>query len=151
MNLLEQFNQTNLIENLSSYEVYYQVAVGNLINETHVNSIDGEVDLPDALSSIYEMIREIRCMDNAEEILDKELQKQAAMDAIQNFVNKNLDLVKNKNIDVEPLINDINDDFFFKEEMLAICKSAKPNATLKWEKIITAEITLSIQDSIKKL
>jgi len=151
MNLLEQFNQKNLIKNLSSYEVYYQVAVGNLINETHVKSIDGQVDLQDALSSIYEMIREIRCLDNAHDILDNELRKQAAMDAVQNFVNENLDLVKSKSIDVEPLINDINDGFFFKEEMLAICNSAKIHATEKWEQIITPEITQAIQDSIKQL
>jgi len=151
MNLLEQFNQKNLIKNLSSYEVYYQVAVGNLINETHVKSIDGQVDLQDALSSIYEMIREIRCLDNAHDILDNELRKQAAMDAVQNFVNENLDLVKSKSIDVEPLINDINDNFFFKEEMLAICNSAKTHAIEKWEQIITPEITQAIQDSIKQL
>jgi len=151
MNLLEQFTQKNLIENLSSYEVYYQVAVGNLINETHVTSIHGEVDLQDALSSIYEMIREIKCLDNAHDILDDELRKQAAMDAVQNFVNENLELVKSKNIDVEPLINDINDELFFKEEMLAICNSAKPHAIQKWETIITAEITQAIQDSIKQL
>jgi len=151
MNLLEQFNQKNLIKNLSSYEVYYQVAVGNLINETHVKGIDGQVDLQDALSSIYEMIREIRCLDNAHDILDDELRKQAAMDAVQNFVNENLALVKSKTIEVEPLINDINDGFFFKEEMLAICNSAKIHATEKWEQIITPEITQAIQDSIKQL
>ena len=151
MNLLEQFKQKNLIENLSSYEVYYQVAVGNLINETHVQGIDSEVDLQDALSSIYEMIREIRCLDNAHDILESELRKQAAMDAVQNFVNENLELVKNKTIDVEPLINDINDGFFFKEEMLAICNSAKPHALEKWTEIITPKITQAIQDSIKQL
>ncbi|NQY94291.1 MAG: hypothetical protein HRT43_09020 [Campylobacteraceae bacterium] len=151
MNLLEQFTQEKLIENLSSYEVYYQVSVGNLINETHVKSINGEVDLQDALSSIYEMIREIRCLDNALDIFDKELRKQAAMDAVQNFVNENLELVKSKNIEVEPLINDINDNLFFKEEMLAICKSAKPHAMQKWETIITPQITQAIQDSIKQL
>ena len=109
MNVLEQFTQEKITTNLGSYEVYYQVALGSLIKQTNANNINGEVEFQFALGSIYDMIHDIKCLDDAQEIFETELQKQAAMDAVQHFVNENLELVKTGKFNVEPLINQIKD------------------------------------------
>jgi len=151
MNILEQFTQENIIKNLSSYEVYYQVALGSLINETKAVKVDSNVDFKEALGSIFELIHDLKCLDNANEIYESELRKQAAMDAVQNFVNENLELVKTGAFDVEPIINKINDNLFFKVQMLEICEKEKEVHSQKWKEIITKEIAIQIQDSIRQL
>lgn len=151
MNILEQFTRKKIINNLGSYEVYYQVALGSLINETEANTIDTNIEFQFALGSIYELINDIKCLDNAQEIFETELQKQSAMDAVQNFVNENLEWVKNGKFNVEPIINQINDGLFFNETMLEICEKEKERNINKWEDIITNEISITIQNSIKEL
>lgn len=151
MNILEQFTHEKIINNLASYEVYYQVAMGSLINETNANTVDTNIEFQFALGSIYELINDIKCLDNALEIFETELQKQSAMDAVQSFVNTNLELVKKGELNVEPIINQINDGLFFNEVMLKICAKEKEKNINKWKDIITPEISIAIQDSIKEL
>lgn len=151
MNVLEQFTQKNIIKNLSAYEVYYQVALGSLINETKTYKVDSNIDFQEALGSIFELIHDLKCLDNANEIYEAELRKQAAMDAVQNFINENMELVKTGTFDVEPIINEINDNLFFKVQMLDICEKEKEIHTQKWGKIITKEVATQIQDSIRQL
>jgi len=148
MDLLEQFTQEHIIKNLSVYEVCYQVALGSLINETNANNIDPNIEFQSALGSIYELINEIKSIENASEIYDNELRKQAAMDAVQNFVNANLELVKAGTFDVEPIINKINDGLFFNPTMLEICNNEIISNTSKWESIITDELACAIHESI---
>jgi len=151
MNILEQFTQENIIKNLSSYEVYYQVALGSLINETKAYKVDSNVDFQEALGSIFELIHDLKCLDNANEIFEQELSKQAAMDAVQNFINENLELVKSGTFDVEPIINQINDNLFFTPQMLDICENEKAAHLKKWKAIVTHEVAQQIQDSIRQL
>ena len=151
MNLLEQFTKENMIKNIGEYEVYYQVALGSLINETNAYKIDSTVNFQEALSSIFELINDLKCIDNASEIYENELRKQAAMDAVQNFVNENLELVKSKHIEVEPIINKINDNLFFTQTMIDICNNEKKENITKWQNIITDEIATAIYEEIKKL
>jgi len=151
MDLLEQFSRDNIIKNLSAYEVYYQVALGSLINETKAFKIDSQIDFQETLGSIYELINDLKCITNANDIYEQEFRKQAAMDAVQNFINENIELVKEGTFNVEPIINKINDNLFFNEKMLEICEKEKIHHLKKWEKVITQEISKTIQDSIKQL
>lgn len=151
MNVLNQFSRENIINNLSSYEVYYQVALGSLINETKSNNIDSNIEFEVALGSILELLLDIKDLDNANDIYEKELEKQSSMDAVQYFVNQNLDLVKSGTFNVEPIINQINDEKFFNETMLKIYNNEKINNKNKWESIITEEIATSIYNQIKEL
>ena len=151
MDLLEQFTQERIIKNLSVYEVCYQVALGSLINETNANNIDPNIEFQSALGSIYELINEIKSIENASEIYDNELRKQAAMDAVQNFVNANLELIKAGTFDVEPIINKINDGLFFNPTMLEICNNEIISNTTKWQSIITEELALAIHKSVLQM
>lgn len=151
MDVLEQFTQESIIKNLSMYEVCYQVALGSLINETKANNIDPNIEFQSALGSIYELINEIKSIENASEIYDNELRKQAAMDAVQNFVNANLELIKSGTFNVEPIINKINDGLFFNPTMLEICNNEIISNTSKWQSIITDELACAIHESILQM
>ena len=152
MNLEEQFERNNLINNISLYELYYQVALGSIISK--VNSQDKmsyDIDFEQALGSLYELILDLQAFDYADEIFEKELQKQAAMDALQNFVNEHLELVKAKEFEVDPIVNDINDDRFFNPAMSEICNKQMNNEISLWKDYITEDLSNQLIQSIHAL
>lgn len=151
MNLEEEFQRNKLINNVSLYELYYQVALGNIVSKTNLNDISYDIDLEQTLGSLYELIFDIKDLEDADEIFEKELQKQAAMDAVQNFVNKHLALVKNKKLEIEPFINDINDGNFFNIAMIEVCNKQKYKQIEVWKNLITNELSKQIIDSIRTL
>lgn len=112
MNIENHFKRDSIINNLAKYEMYYQVALGSLVSISNAKPINHEIEFQYALGSIYELIKDIESLE--EEInFEEELRKQSAMDALQNFVNENLELVKQEKLDVENFVNHINDGVFF--------------------------------------
>ena len=151
MNIYQEFSRKNIINNLARYEMYYQISSGNLVETTNSSKFNYEIELQLALGSIYEMIKDISALENYTEIFDDELKKQSAMDALQNFVNQNLEAVKNSQIHIESIINNINDNTFFNPTMLEICKKNEKNQVEKWKQVITKELADAIMKSLSDL
>ncbi len=151
MNLERHFSKNNIIENLAKYDMYYQISIGKLINITKNNGASTQIEFQYALGSIYELLKDLQTLDNGEELFEDELRKQAAMDATQNFINENLEAVKESKIEIEPIINDINDGFFFNRTMIEICQSNHNKQLEKWSQIITDEVAIAIMQSLKQL
>ncbi len=150
MNIQEHFSREKIIDNLARYELFYQVALGSLI-KTNSKEISFDIEFQLALGSIYELLKDIQGFENFNEIFETELSKQSAMDAVQNFVNENLEAVKNGELKVEEIINNINDNNFFNETMINICTENLDKQIQKWESIITAELALAIMQSLIEL
>jgi len=150
MNIQEHFSREKIIDNLARYELFYQVALGSLI-KTNSKEISFDIEFQLALGSIYELLKDIQGFENFNEIFETELSKQSAMDAVQNFVNENLEAVKNGELEVEEIINNINDNNFFNETMINICNENLDKQIQKWESIITTELALAIMQSLIEL
>jgi ketol-acid reductoisomerase len=73
------------------------------------------------------------------------------MDATQNFINNNMQLVKDKKIEIEPIINDINDGNFFNRTMIEICEQNQEKQLKKWEEVITDKLATAILQSLQEL
>ncbi|MFY9074418.1 hypothetical protein OZZ08_05575 [Malaciobacter mytili] len=151
MNLERHFSKNNIIENLAKYDMYYQISIGKLINITKNNNASTQIEFQYALGSIYELLKDLQTLDNGEELFEDELRKQAVMDATQNFINENLQAVKESKIEIEPIINDINDGFFFNRTMIEICQSNHSKQLEKWGEIITDEVATAIMQSLIQL
>ena len=151
MHINHYFNKNNITNLISKYETYYQVALGLLISQTNAKQEDSNIQLQYALGSIYELLKDLENEKNIEKILELELQKQSAMDALQKFVNTNLEDVKNSKISIDEIVNKINDNLFFNETTLEICNNNLHLQIKKWENIITDEIADAIIDSLLKL
>lgn len=147
----EMFSKNNVTINLAKYEMYYQVSLGSLISDSKSKDIDPSIELQYALGSIYELITQIISDEKADEIFEIELQKQASMDALQTFVNENLDIVKDGKIKVEQIVNAINDGIFFHESMIEVCNENLENQLLKWNELISEELAQKIYDSVLEL
>ena len=131
----KHFTRNEIINNLAKYELYYQVTLGNLISLTNTKEIDYEVEFQLALGSIYELLKDLKTLDDKSISFDDELRKQAAMDSVQNFANVNLEILKSGEIKIEKIVNHINDGLFFNEAMKVICDENLDEQIEKWEKI----------------
>lgn len=151
MNIEEEFERNNLINNISLYELYYQVALGSIVSKTTIDVKSYDVNLEQALGSLYELIRDISDLEEADEILEREIQKQAAIDAVQNFINEHLHLVKDKTINVDNFIHEINDECFFNPAMIEVCNKQKHKEIDIWKNLITQELSNQIIKSIHSL
>ncbi len=150
MNIQEHFSREKIIDNLARYELFYQVSLGSLITND-LKKISSDIEFQLALGSIYELLKDIQDFENFDDIYETELSKQSAMDAVQNFVNENLEAVKNGDFKVEEIINNINDNNFFNETMINICNENLDKQIQKWEGIISPELALAIMQSLIEL
>jgi hypothetical protein len=151
MNIYEEFSRKNIIDNLAKYEMYYQVSSGKLVKSTDSSEIKYEIELDLALGSIYEMIKDILGLENYTQIFNDELKKQSSIDSLQNFVNQNLEAVKNQEIKIETILNEINENKFFNQTMIEICEKNEKSQIIKWQQIITEELADNILKSLSKL
>ncbi|MDX9960482.1 MAG: hypothetical protein RBS32_03250 [Aliarcobacter sp.] len=147
----KHFTRNEIINNLAKYELYYQVTLGNLISLTNTKEIDYEVEFQLALGSIYELLKDLKTLDDKSISFDDELRKQAAMDSVQNFANVNLEILKSGEIKIEKIVNHINDGLFFNEAMKVICDENLDEQVKKWEKTITEDLAKAILASILEL
>ena len=147
----KHFTRNEIINNLAKYELYYQVTLGNLISLTNTKEIDYEVEFQLALGSIYELLKDLKTLDDKSISFDDELRKQAAMDSVQNYANVNLEILKSGEIKIEKIVNHINDGLFFNEAMKVICDENLDEQIEKWEKIITQDLAKAILASILEL
>lgn len=147
----KHFTRNEIINNLAKYELYYQVTLGNLISLTNTKEIDYEVEFQLALGSIYELLKDLKTLDDKSISFDDELRKQAAMDSVQNFANVNLEILKSGEIKIEKIVNHINDGLFFNEAMKVICDENLDEQIEKWEKTITEDLAKAILASILEL
>ena len=147
----KHFTRNEIINNLAKYELYYQVTLGNLISLTNTKEIDYEVEFQLALGSIYELLKDLKTLDDKSISFDDELRKQAAMDSVQNFANVNLEILKSGEIKIEKIVNHLNDGLFFNEAMKVICDENIDEQIEKWEKTITEDLAKAILASILEL
>lgn len=148
--LKEEFSRHNIVNNLAKYETYYQISLGKMISDTQLN-VNAQVDIKSALASIYQMLKEIKDMPDLKRIYEMELLKQASMDAVQHFVNENMESVKSGQIQVESIINQINDNEFFNQGMKDVVKSNLITQMHKWNEIVTDELANSISQEILQM
>jgi hypothetical protein len=151
MNIQNYFRRNETINNLAKYELFYQVTLGNLISLTNTKDIDYEIEFQLALGSIYELLKDLRMLNDVSISFDDELRKQSAMDAVQYFANENLEQLKSGKIQIEELVNHINDGIFFNEAMQVICDENLEHQIEKWEEIITEDLAKAILESIQEL
>jgi hypothetical protein len=151
MNIEKHFQKNEIINKLAKYELFYQVTLGNLISITNTKDIDYEIEFQLALGSIYELLKDLRTLNDDSISFDEELKKQSAMDAVQYFANKNLQILKNGDIKIEDIVNHINDGIFFNEAMQVICDQNIEQQKSKWKEIITDKLANAILKSIQEL
>ncbi|MGB6328729.1 MAG: hypothetical protein WBF48_07355 [Halarcobacter sp.] len=145
------YSRENIIKNLSKYEANYQIALGKLIHLSGIKETSYEVDFKLALGSIYELINDLKEVENLDSIFEEELRKQTAMDVLQKFVNENMELIQSKNFAIEAMINEINDNNYFNETMNEVYEENLKLYFQKYNDFITEELAFQIKGAVEEL
>lgn len=151
MNIEKEFTKEKIVDNLSKYETYYQIALGKLIHLSNIKEVSYEIDFKLALGSIYELINDLKDIEDLDSIFDAELRKQTSMDVLQKFVNDNMELIQSRNFAIEPIINDINDNKYFNEEMNKVYEDNLKLHFKKYSDFISEELADQIKNSVLEL
>lgn len=151
MSIEKYFTKDQIINNLSKYETYYQIALGKLVHLSNIKEVSYDIDFKLALGSIYELLNDLKNENDLELIFEDELKKQTSMDAIQKFVNNNMELIQSKNFAIEPIINDINDNKYFNEAMEKVFEENLKLHLQKYSDFITDELATQIKKAIEEL
>lgn len=145
------YNRESIINNLSKYETNYQIALGKLIHLSNIEETSYEVDFKLALGSIYELINDLKDLDNLDSIFEEELRKQVSMDMLQKFVNENMELIQSRSFAIEPIINEINDNTYFNEAMNKVYEENLKVHFQKYNDFISEELAIQIKDAVVEL
>jgi len=145
------YSRESIIDNLSKYETNYQIALGKLIHLSGIEKASYEVNFKLALGSIYELINDLKDLENFDLIFDEELRKQSSMDMLQNFINDNMELIQSKNFAIEPIINEINDNKYFNEAMNKVYKENIKLHLQKYNDFISLELASQIKSAVEEL
>lgn len=151
MSIEKYFTKDQIINNLSKYETYYQIALGKLVHLSNIKEVSYDIDFKLALGSIYELLNDLKNENDLELIFEDELKKQTSMDAVQEFVNNNMELIQSKNFAIEPIINDINDNKYFNEAMEKVFEENLKLHLQKYSDFITDELATQIKKAIEEL
>lgn len=151
MIIKKYYSKENIIKNLSKYETNYQIALGKLIHLSGIKETSYEVDFKLALGSIYELINDLKDIEDIDSIFEEELRKQTTMDMLQKFVNENMELIQSKNFAIEPIINEINDNNYFNEAMNKVYEKNLKLYFQKYNDFITEELAFQIRNAVEEL
>lgn len=158
MNLNEAINQyftrESIVNILASYELYYQIALGNFVYETlqdipETNKKLEELNLQPApsviLSNVYELIIHMCDRENFEERFEYYIRHRATLQALKDFVTKDEELLQvNDYIEEKSAL--ITDDSFFSEAMYLQFESEYPSIYDYFDLFVTDEVTNQLRE-----
>jgi len=152
------FTKDNIIDMLTQYELYYQIAIGNFAYETiqdieetykKLDELDLQVNADVVLSNIYEIIVKFSKDEDFEDSFYYQLRVRALIHALKDFVNNDKELIS-----VDDYIKEksqiIIKDEFFDEEMVLQFESEYSKVFNYYDIYISDEVAKELQEKLKQ-
>lgn len=149
------FTRENIVEILTSYELYYQISLGNFVYETiqdieEANQKIKELNLKPTinliLSNIFELIMHSSKLENFENRFEYYIRQRATIHALKDFVNNDKDLVS-VNDYIEERSELIARDEYFSENMYLQFESSYASINEYFDLMITDELSDKLQET----
>lgn len=121
----QHFTRNSIVDMVTKYELYYHVCLGNYAFETFLDVNDTvkklselklEISAMQALFKIYEVIDEHFYEENFDQKLDYYIRKKASQHALEDFLEKDEEMV-GKHYYRQQKLEDIDADISFNEMM----------------------------------
>lgn len=151
--ILNQFTYDNLIENLSKYELYYQISLEYLVQQTEfdkdsalakLEKMQLEVDPEQVFYTIIAITRNWKDFSTFEKNFSQELQKHASINALEDYVKNDPDLL-HPEIFLDETIEKINNEEFFTDKMKKFFDEEIDNIHVRWQTIVPKELAENIK------
>lgn len=152
--ILNQFSYDHLIENLSKYELYYQISLEYLVQKTEFDKDSAleklekmhlEVDPEHVFYSIIAITRSWQDFSTYHEKFETELQKHASINALEDYVKNDPDLL-HPEIFLDETIEQINSGDFFNKKMQEFFNEEIENILMRWKTIVPKDLAENIKD-----
>jgi len=151
----KQFEQENIIANLTRYELSYQIALEFLVQKTEfdqesaykkLHEMQLEIDPENVFYTVLALLRTENEFSHFKEKFKKELEKHAYINALEDYIKKDTQLI-HPEIFLEQTVEAINSNQFFDEKMRKIFEEEYDNTLIRWKTIITKELALEIKQT----
>jgi len=150
------FSKEQIIKNLTSYVLYYQVALGRNVYETiqdqqatatKLKELNLILEPNTIIIKLLEMILLYCNEDNFDTDFDTYLQKVALLHSVEDFIINDAELL-NKELYLETKRKKIVEENFFDSGMKMQYLSEYPHMIKHYEKVISKQYIESVQDII---
>lgn len=151
--IINQFAYDNLITNLSKYELYYQISLEYLVQQTEfdkesalakLEKMQLEVDPEHVFYSIIAITRSWKDFSTYKDKFDTELQKHASINALEDYVKNDPDLL-HPEIFLDETIEKINNESFFNQKMKQFFDEEIDNILIRWQTIVPKDLAENIK------
>lgn len=150
----KEFTREKLANTIASYQLYYQITLGELIQATSIEKekIDTEFDInpENVLNTMIEIINSFAKEDDFESILEDNMRVNAMIHALKDFTIKFEELDKKENIYVS-FYEKIMDDKFFTISMQMLFSEELKQRVDFWKNLINKESAKELKTSALKL
>lgn len=150
----KEFTREKLANTIASYQLYYQITLGELIQATSIEKekIDTEFDInpENVLNTMIEIINSFAKEDDFESILEDNMRVNAMIHAVKDFTIKFEELDKKENIYVS-FYEKIMDDKFFTISMQMLFSEELKQRVDFWKNLINKESAKELKTSALKL
>lgn len=149
----EEFTKENIIRDLASYEIYYQISLGYLIakSEFDINSTYEKIEKlaldikpENVLFTIINSIKKNYKNENFRHYFNKDLQKEASITALNDYISHDKDLI-HPEFFAEDMMEKITTDKFFTADMQKRFVNVYDDEIKRWKDIITDEFIEAIK------
>lgn len=157
--ILRQFEQDNIIQNLASYELYYQIALEFLVEQTEfdhtsalkkLETMQLEIEPENVFYTVLALIRSQKDFKSFKTKFKKELEKHACINALEDYVRNDTQLL-HPEMFLEQTIENINDNTFFNDKMRKIYQEEYENVLIRWKSIINKKLASEIKQTAMSL
>lgn len=151
--ILKQFEQEQIINNLARYELCYQIALEFLAQQTEfdeesaykkLDMMNLEIEPENVFYTVVALIRGEKEFVKSQKEFEKDLEKHACINALEDYLRSDTQLI-HPEMFLEQTIETINSNVFFTQRMEEIFKEEYDNVIIRWKLIITKELAEEIK------
>ncbi|WP_419769609.1 MAG: hypothetical protein ACNI3C_09710 [Candidatus Marinarcus sp.] len=152
--VLEQFSYEHILDNLAKYELYYQISLEYLVQQTEFDKDSAlkkleemalEIEPENVFYTIIAITRNCNNTNTCKANFENELQKHASINALEDYVKKDKELI-HPEMFLEETVEKINSGNFFNEKMKAFFDEEYDNILIRWQTIITEKLAENIKE-----
>lgn len=153
--ILKQFEQEHIIQNLARYELRYQIALEFLVQQTEFDEESAykkldlmhlEIEPENVFYTVVAIIRGEKEFVISQQEFEKKLEQHAYINALEDYLRSDTQLI-HPEMFLEQTIETINENHFFTQKMQNIFNEEYENVILRWKLIITKELAKKIQET----
>ncbi len=153
--IANKFKRENLINIMAKYQLYYQIALGEIIEKSSfdkekVEDLNLDIDPENVLNTMTEVINTFRKEKDFDSIFEDNMKVNAMIHALKDFTLKYEELNKKESIYDIFYEKIINDQFFTLSMQVFFSEELKSRIDY-WKKLISSETAKELKESALKI